>query len=48
MAKYLMAMDAGTGSVRAVIFSTEGDQVGCVQKEWTHQRGSPMARQHGL
>ena len=36
MAKYLMAMDAGTGSVRAVIFSTEGDQVGCVQKEWTH------------
>ena len=36
MAKYLMAMDAGTGSVRAVIFSIEGDQVGCVQKEWTH------------
>ena len=36
MAKYLMAMDAGTGSVRAVIFSTEGEQVGCVQKEWTH------------
>ena len=28
MAKYLMAMDAGTGSVRAVIFSTEGEQVG--------------------
>ena len=31
--KYLLAMDAGTGSVRAVIFSTDGTQVGVVQKE---------------
>jgi len=37
MAKqYLMAIDAGTGSVRAVLFNTEGEQVGCVQREWTH------------
>ncbi len=36
MAKYLMAVDAGTGSVRAVIFDLDGNQVGCVQKEWTH------------
>jgi len=34
--RYLMAVDAGTGSVRAVIFNTEGSQIGCVQKEWKH------------
>ncbi len=36
MAKYLMAVDAGTGSVRAVVFAPDGTQVGCVQEEWTH------------
>ena len=36
MAQYLMAIDAGTGSVRAVLFDTEGKQIGCVQREWTH------------
>ena len=35
-ANYLMAIDAGTGSVRAVLFDTEGHQISCVQKEWTH------------
>lgn len=34
--QYLMAVDAGTGSVRAVLFNTQGEQVGCVQREWTH------------
>jgi len=34
--QYLMAIDAGTGSIRAVIFNIEGDQLGCVQKEWKH------------
>ena len=33
---FLMAVDAGTGSVRAVLFDTEGNQLACVQKEWTH------------
>ena len=37
MAKTLMAVDAGTGSVRAVLFSLEGEQLGCVQQEWTHR-----------
>jgi autoinducer 2 (AI-2) kinase len=32
-----MAVDAGTGSVRAVIFDTNGNQIGCVQKEWKHR-----------
>ena len=34
--QYLMAIDAGTGSIRAVIFDIEGNQLGCVQKEWKH------------
>ena len=33
---YVMAIDAGTGSVRAVIFDTEGNQLGVGQEEWTH------------
>ena len=33
---YLMAIDAGTGSVRAVIFDTQGTQIASEQKEWTH------------
>lgn len=35
--QYLMAIDAGTGSVRAVVFDPDGNQVGCVQKEWEHK-----------
>ena len=31
-----MAIDAGTGSVRAVIFDTEGNQISMSQREWTH------------
>ena len=34
--QYLMAIDAGTGSVRAVIFDTEGYQISVSQQEWTH------------
>ncbi|WP_345980500.1 autoinducer-2 kinase [Sulfurimonas sp. HSL3-2] len=33
---YLMAIDAGTGSVRAVIFDTNGNQISVSQREWTH------------
>lgn len=36
MAQYLMAIDAGTGSVRAVIFDLEGHQISAEQREWTH------------
>ena len=31
-----MAIDAGTGSVRAVLFDLKGNQIGCSQHEWTH------------
>ena len=36
MMKYLMAIDAGTGSVRAVIFDIKGNQISVAQKEWIH------------
>jgi autoinducer 2 (AI-2) kinase len=34
--KYLMAIDAGTGSVRAVLFDTEGNQISFANREWVH------------
>lgn len=34
---YFLAVDAGTGSVRAVLFDRKGNQIGCVQKEWDHK-----------
>ena len=34
--QYLMAIDAGTGSVRAVIFDINGNQISVAQKEWIH------------
>ena len=36
MSKYLMAIDAGTGSLRSVIFDLEGNQISVAQQEWTH------------
>ncbi|ATX62968.1 autoinducer-2 kinase [Yersinia hibernica] len=33
---YLMALDAGTGSVRAVIFDLNGHQIAAGQAEWRH------------
>lgn len=38
MKKYLMALDAGTGSVRSVIFDTEGNQVEVSSREWEHKK----------
>lgn len=35
-AHYLMALDAGTGSVRAVIFDLQGNQIAVGQAEWRH------------
>lgn len=37
MQNYLMAVDAGTGSVRALLFDLKGNQIGCSQQEWTHK-----------
>lgn len=37
MKQYLMAIDAGTGSVRTVIFDQSFKQISVAQKEWTHK-----------
>ena len=37
MNKYLLAIDAGTGSVRAVLFDTDGNQISVSQQEWYHK-----------
>ncbi len=34
--QYLLALDAGTGSIRAVLFDTQGTQIALAQEEWTH------------
>jgi len=34
--KYLLAIDAGTGSIRAVLFDTKGNQIAMSQREWIH------------
>ena len=34
--QHLMAIDAGTGSIRAVIFDTKGNQLSASQREWIH------------
>lgn len=35
--KYLLAIDAGTGSIRAVLFDCKGNQITCIQEEWEHK-----------
>ncbi len=38
-----MAIDAGTGSIRAVIFDTKGEQISMSQQEWTHLQEEGVA-----
>ena len=38
-----MAIDAGTGSIRAVLFDTKGNQISVSQKEWTHLEDKNIA-----
>jgi autoinducer 2 (AI-2) kinase len=35
--RYLLAIDAGTGSCRAVLFTETGEQVAMGQREWVHR-----------
>jgi len=35
--RYLLAIDAGTGSCRAVLFTETAEQVAVSQREWTHR-----------
>ncbi len=41
--QYLLAIDAGTGSVRAVLFDTKGNQIDVSQQEWTHLEEAGVA-----
>lgn len=34
--KHLLALDAGTGSGRAVLFNEKGEQIASASREWTH------------
>ena len=43
MKKYLMAIDAGTGSVRSVIFDESFKQIAVAQREWTHPENPQYA-----
>lgn len=36
MKHYFLVIDAGTGSIRAVIFDTNGNQISIAQYEWNH------------
>ncbi len=38
--RYLLAVDAGTGSGRAVIFDADGNQIASAQHEWWHKADS--------
>lgn len=37
MKKYLLALDGGTGSFRAILFDTNGNQIALSQQEWYHK-----------
>ncbi len=41
--RYLLAVDAGTGSCRALLFTLAGEQVSVSQREWAHHEppGAP-------
>jgi len=43
-----MAIDAGTGSIRAVIFDTKGNQISVAQKEWEHLEEEGVANSMGF
>ncbi|HEX5670677.1 MAG TPA: autoinducer-2 kinase, partial [Sulfuricurvum sp.] len=36
MSRYFLVIDAGTGSIRAIIFDTLGNQISIAQYEWDH------------
>jgi autoinducer 2 (AI-2) kinase len=45
---YFMTIDAGTGSARAVIFDTLGNQVAIAQREWVHLSEEGIAHSMGF
>jgi len=45
---YLLSIDAGTGSIRAIIFDLEGNQIGVSQREWSHISEEGVANSMGF
>ena len=45
---YFLTVDAGTGSGRAIIFDTTGNQVGISQQEWSHLSEPGVANSMGF
>jgi len=45
---YLLSIDAGTGSIRAIIFDLDGNQIGVSQREWTHISEDGVANSMGF
>ncbi len=45
---YFLTVDAGTGSGRAIIFDTMGNQVGIAQEEWSHLSEPGVANSMGF
>ena len=43
MDRYLMTVDAGTGSARAVLFDLQGNEVAIGQREWSHHSEEGVA-----
>ncbi len=48
MTKYLLAIDAGTGSGRAVLFDTKGKQIAVSGEEWTHMSEEDVPHSMGF
>lgn len=48
MEKYLLALDAGTGSGRAVLFNLLGEQISVGQEEWQHVEEEGVANSMGF
>ncbi len=45
---YFLTIDAGTGSGRAIIFDTQGNQLGISQQEWSHLPEEGVANSMGF
>jgi len=45
---YFLTVDAGTGSARAIIFDTKGNQIGVSQHEWSHLPEGAVANSMGF
>ncbi len=48
MKQYLLAIDAGTGSIRSVLFDTNGKQIAISQREWHHLQEENVCNSMGF